>query len=118
MNNMTSKELNSKLLKEFPELKNKFAEYTSWQDGIDTGSHLIYEDLFVPYIVNEETITNSMMVQKCFEYIESIFDLNDTYAENVIVVSVLEPLKYNFSNLKFDKYMFSRTKKTFDEIKC
>ncbi len=45
---MTSKEMNLKLLSAIPEVSNKYYEETSWQDGEDTGSHVIYADVLVP----------------------------------------------------------------------
>jgi len=115
---MKAKELNLKLLKEFPILKEKFNEYTSWQDGIDTGSHIIYEDIFVPYIVKVVLNYNEIETKKCFKYIETILNLNDSYSKNVIIVSVLEPLKYNYSKINFKDYLLEVSKKYFDEIVC
>lgn len=115
---MTPKELNVKLLKTFPILKTKFDEYTSWQEGLETGSHLVYEDIFVPYIIENEKNSNKEIIEIIFIFIESLFDLNDLYAENVIAVSVLEPLKYNYSQFNFEVYMCPKTKKLFSEIKC
>ena len=47
---MTSKELNLKLIESFPEIKEVYYEETSWQDADDTGSHIVYADIFVPFI--------------------------------------------------------------------
>jgi hypothetical protein len=38
---MTPRELNLKLLAAFPELERAYREETSWQEGDDTGSHVI-----------------------------------------------------------------------------
>ena len=46
---MTSKELNLKLIESFPEIKDVYFEETSWQDGDETGSHVVYADIFVPF---------------------------------------------------------------------
>lgn len=45
---MTSKELNLKLIEFFPEIKDVYFEETSWQDGDETGSHVVYAEIFVP----------------------------------------------------------------------
>ena len=47
---MQAKELNSLLLEKFPELKKKFDDETSWQDGIETGSFIVFEDVFMPFL--------------------------------------------------------------------
>ena len=43
---MSSREFNTLLLKRFPEIKEDFESYVGWQDGIDTGSFLVVEDVF------------------------------------------------------------------------
>jgi len=115
---MLPKELNLKLLNMFPKLKEKFDVYTSWQDGIETGSHLVFEDVFVPYIVKIILESNDEEIKKCFDYIEQILISDDDYSKNVINVSVLEPLKYNYSNINVRKYLCKISKKNFDEIVC
>jgi hypothetical protein len=42
---MTSKELNLFLLRLLPEIKDSYIEEVSWQDGHDTGSHVVFEDV-------------------------------------------------------------------------
>lgn len=44
---MDERQLNSVMLEAFPELAQPFDEYTSWQDGRDTGCFLTYEDLLL-----------------------------------------------------------------------
>lgn len=45
---MKSKELNTLLLKLIPEAKESLDEYTSWQEGLDTGCHNIFENILLP----------------------------------------------------------------------
>ena len=45
---MTNKELNQFLVKTFPELKQAYDEEVSWQEGDDTGSHVV----FVMYLLH------------------------------------------------------------------
>lgn len=47
---MTSKELNLKLIEALPEIKDVYNEEISWQEGDETGSHVVYADVFVPLI--------------------------------------------------------------------
>ncbi len=42
---MTSKCLNQKLLAAFPELERPYRDQTEWQEGDDTGSHVVYGDV-------------------------------------------------------------------------
>lgn len=43
---MEPRDLNTALLEAFPELAPDFHEYVSWQDGMDTGAFITYEDVF------------------------------------------------------------------------
>lgn len=94
---MTSKELNLALIKAFPEIQHKYSVETTWQDGDETGSHIVFEDVFVPYIRKQISIQNDRKLEQIFEHIESLLNLNDAYIEEVIVFSVIEPLVYDDS---------------------
>lgn len=48
---MTIKELNLFLLRLLPGIKDSYIEEVSWQDGHDTGSHVVFEDVLCPYII-------------------------------------------------------------------
>lgn len=62
---MKTKELNEKLKNAFPEILNMYNEEVSWQEGDDTGSHIVYADVFVPYIKLQIQNDNYSMVKKC-----------------------------------------------------
>ena len=42
--------MNLMLIEEFPELKTQYEEEINWQEGDETGSHVIYGDIFAPFI--------------------------------------------------------------------
>lgn len=92
---MTSKELNLKLIESFPEIKDVYYEETSWQDGDETGSHVVYADIFVPYIKAQISDGKEQAVDSVFHYIEKLLELNDEYANEVIALSVLESLLFD-----------------------
>ena len=92
---MTSKELNFKLIKSFPEIKDVYYEETSWQDGDETGSHVVYADVFVPFIKAQISDAKEQAIANIFNYIEKLLELNDEYANEVIVLSVLESLLFD-----------------------
>ena len=109
---MTSKDLNLKLINMMPYLK-----LTLWQEGDDTGSHIVFSDVLFPYIIENIKSENNDILDKCFEIIEKIFDLCDEYADEVIIISILENLSYE--KFDFDKvipHMYDKTKKIFYEI--
>ena len=47
---MGAKELNEKLLETFPQLRKSFDNVTSWQEGIETGSIIVFEDVYFKYL--------------------------------------------------------------------
>ncbi len=90
---MTPKELNESLLSSFPELKGEFEKYTSWQDGIDTGSILVVEDIFVKYVCQLFEIGDDAKLHQTFGFMEKLLNSGDHYAENVVEVAFIESLK-------------------------
>ena len=89
---MTSKELNLKLVELLPEIKKRYEDETSWQEQDDTGSHIVFGDVFFPYIV--ENLSDEKITKKNFDVVEKILELHDDYADEVITLSVLENLFY------------------------
>ena len=69
---MTAKQLNLLLIEKFPELKLKYQDEVDWQDGDETGSHIVYGDVFAPYV--EECIDKKMdnKLKRIFTFIEEI----------------------------------------------
>lgn len=47
---MDAKQLNRRLVNRFPELEEKYHDEVDWQEGDGTGSHVVYGDVFAPYI--------------------------------------------------------------------
>ena len=48
---MNSKELNEQLLMIIPSLRSKFDEICKCAEGIETGSTIVMEDVFLPYVI-------------------------------------------------------------------
>lgn len=113
---MTSKELNLTLLGFLPELKSVYLEETSWQEGDDTGSHVVFSDVFYPYIAEILKDNHSAMIHKCFFAIERMIELNDEYAEEVLELSLFENFFYQ-DNLQINvrQYMGEKTKNKYDK---
>ena len=113
---MKEKELNKMLLEAFPELDSDFKAYVSWQDGLDTGAFLTYEDIFRPYI--EDAIANNdrVALRRVANFIEKLFISDDEYAVNVISVGILEGLKANCDNDIVRAFLLPNSLKEFDNI--
>ena len=58
---MTRAELNFKLTETFPELMDNYRKETEWQDGDETGSHVIYADVFVPFVKEQMQAENEQV---------------------------------------------------------
>lgn len=113
---MTSKDFNELLLSEFPEIKEDFDKYVEWQDGIETGSFLVVEDVFMKYFYAKIEELDFQTINKICSFIESTYLLNDEYASNVIVVGILENLKSSEYSVKIAEFLLPATLKEYKEI--
>lgn len=112
---MTSQELNENLLSNFPELKEKFEEETSWQEGIETGSFVVFEDVFMPFVKDSVKNNSKDIINKIFDYIEKLSFSNDGYVQNVLYVAILENIASFEDVQKYTKYFKNNTSKIFGE---
>ena len=97
---MKNQELNRMIPIYFPNLESKYLEEINWQEGDDTGSHIIYGDVLTPYIVQCIENENKNEIKKIFNFIEELLNLNDEYAEEVVTLSIFESILYLFENHK------------------
>lgn len=74
---MKEQTLNEMLLEAFPKLTEDFKTYVEWQDGIDTGAFLTYEDVFRPFIenaiANNNNVNVAVVCKLCFNGNISLF---------------------------------------------
>lgn len=111
---MGAKELNEKLLEYFPQLEKSFKKVTDWQEGIETGSAIVFEDVFFKYIkrhLKDEKISN-----KNFEFIKELLNSNDEYAINVVCVAIIENLIASTKRELYEKHLDDNMKKIANEI--
>lgn len=112
---MTSKELNFKLLNLLPDLKQLYFDEVSWQEGDETGSHTVFSDVVLPYILNN--IEDRGRMENVFLAVESLFELHDEYVDEVLTLSILENIYYRGAEAqKLKQYFGTRTLKAFQEI--
>lgn len=112
---MTSTQLNLKLIESFPQIKDVYLEETSWQDGDETGSHVVYADIFVPFIREQIVGKNEQMLIKIFNYIEGLLNLKDEYANKVVALSVVLK-KWFFGHYHKDAEVNKKFTAVFDKI--
>lgn len=92
---MKAKALNHMLIKCFPELIDEYHSTVDWQEGDDTGSHVVYGDVFVPLIVQSLNEDNQIELVRIFGFIEEVMSEGDDYANEVLMFSVLEQFIYD-----------------------
>lgn len=114
---MDAKQLNRLLIDKFPELQKEYHEEVDWQEGDETGSHVVYGDVFAPYIEKIIIQRNNAEIQKVFAFIEEILARNEKYSDEVIMFSILERLmldKEHFQSCK--KYLGKYTEQIIKEM--
>ena len=91
---LRSKKYNGILLSSFPELEKDFKEYTNYQDKIYTGSTLVYDDVFCPFIIKKFKMNDKKMIERFSEHFESLAELADyeDYAKNLLLIDVFDNL--------------------------
>lgn len=114
---MNARQMNELLLAAFPELKGELDQYVSWQDGMDTGAFLTYEDVFRPHIERAIEDGDAGFLERASAFIEDLYLTDDKYAANVVYVGILEGLKANCDNEAARAFLKPVTKKEFDELK-
>ena len=112
---MNPRELNELLLKSFPELKDKFEEETSWQDGIETGCFVTFEDVFMPFLEANVELDNGEMIERIYSFIENLCDIDDEYVQNVLYVAILENISSYSNKELFSKYLKEKSMKIYNE---
>lgn len=114
---MNCKELNTLLLKLIPEAKESFDEYTSWQEGLDTGCHNVFENVLLPLTLDALENDKEDLVNRIFTFINDMLTSGDEYQEEVAQLSFLEPLKAEHEDeYKYSEVMLPETYKIFETL--
>lgn len=93
---MISAELNKMLVNKLPNLREKYLDEVSWQEGDDTGSHTVYGDVLAPYLTECILKDCKQEYLVIFDFLETLLELDDKYADEVVYLSVFESLTYLF----------------------
>ncbi len=113
---MDEKQMNEALLREFPELKGEFEEYTAWQDGVLTGAFLTYEDVFRPRIEEAVERQDGDYLKRAGVFLEELFTSGDEYDVNVVTVGILEGLKANCDSEAVRGFLGAETLSEYDSL--
>ena len=112
---MQAKELNQLLINSFPELEAKFHEEVDWQDGYETGSFVVFEDVFMPFLEANVEMNNEELIERIYSFIEALCDIDDEYVQNVLYVAILENIADYENSEPFAKYLKENSKKIYLE---
>lgn len=94
---MTAKELNLVLIEKFPHLEAMYLEEIEWQDGHETGSHIVYGDIFTPYLLTC-VLSNALTdFTAAFRFLEELLELDIPYVTDVIYYSVVEGIAHTIT---------------------
>ncbi len=100
------KEMNELLISKFLELKEQYEGVLEFNDG-DVGSHVVYGDIFVPYIIEKTNAKDETCIKKIFGFIDDLLESKIDYYEDVVTTTVIEDL---VSDTSLDKeYLLSFT---------
>lgn len=89
------------LIKNFPELSSVYHDEIGWQEGNNTGCHIVYGDVFEPFIEKMVTGKKCAELQRTFDFIESLLAYKELYVEEVILFSILEKLNDNQQQINY-----------------
>ena len=112
---MKERTMNEDLLVTFPELKNQFSEFVSWQDGMDTGAFLTYEDILLPHLIDAVENDNEDVLNRSSKFIEEHLTNRDDYSANVIYVGILEGLKAHCDASKVKSFLLDNARREFED---
>ncbi|MCQ2799703.1 MAG: hypothetical protein MJ228_02910 [Bacilli bacterium] len=100
---MEPKEINSKLLELVPAIKPLFSSVTDWLEGIDTGSTIVVEDVFMVYVREQLEAQNAEELKKCSDFVEWLsYNVEDDYAGDVLVISIFEYVHFSEDKARFE----------------
>ena len=87
---MEAKTLNLKLITAFPELEQAYRDNTEWQEGDETGSHVVYGDVLVPTMLTLIKGGCYPQAKKYFDFLEALLEESDEYIDDVVATTVVE----------------------------
>ena len=113
---MTCKGMNRKIVEKFPELQARYIDETSWQEGDETGSHVVFGGVFTPYFEQNLRGRNFEKLAVIFAFIEEILARKDVESENVIALSVISGNESDLVNAEILPLLGVQTKKLLLEM--
>lgn len=111
--------LSKELIICIPELRTIYEQELELWDGEDPGAHNIFGDVLNPFLIEElHKDVKDELLEKVFEFLESMATSNDVLVQEVLGCTVLERIGDDKTILKkAEKYMKEETKKLVKKLK-
>jgi hypothetical protein len=80
------------LIEEFPELEAKYDSELEWWRDEQPGPHIVFGDIFVPYLRSKLRAKDEEFLQRAFRFLEELASSDDVRVREVVAFSVCEPI--------------------------
>lgn len=115
---MKQSELNKKMLEMIPDLIDGFNKICDELDGLDTGSTIVIEDVFMPFFIKSFETNDANGLNKAISFIEWLSNYyDDEYAGDVLVICVYEYIHYHKYEKQLVDVLGSQAAKQYSLIK-
>jgi len=112
-------EISQLLIKEFPELEEKYRKELEWWDDEEPGPHNIYGDVLNPYLLDLLRKENhNKKLRDIFSFLEELANSDNKKVQEVVTFTILERLSSEPDLLKkAQKYMGPKLLQFLKELK-
>lgn len=87
---MNKKDYNLALIERFPELIKAYHSEVDWQEGDETGCHVVYADVLLKYMERLTDARDMRKLGQIFDFLEELLQEKDLYFDEVVSFSILE----------------------------
>lgn len=87
---MNKKDYNLALIDRFPELIKAYHSEVDWQEGDETGCHVVYADVLLKYMERLTDARDMRKLGQIFDFLEELLQEKDLYFDEVVSFSILE----------------------------
>lgn len=81
--------LNHRLLDEFPYISKNYEKVKDGVFDLDTPAFSFYEEIFVPYIIEQINKKDEKEIKHCFDFVEAMMNDEEEIVQDVAMQSIL-----------------------------
>ena len=117
MRALTYENISELLIEEFPALGAEYRFTLQRWRGEVPGSHVIYGDIFLPYVFSRVRLGDAHTIRRIFDFLEQLARNADVRVQEVVAFAVCEPLRRDVGALRIARrYMGPTTLRFLEEI--